>query len=496
MWRVDLIHSSDIFARSLTGTAPLPYGWIYGFKLGGVVLPDGYAWMRGAAVGLFVVGILAFFVFLVRIVASGRPHRTRTFLIGAAMATCLALPLLPAFRDLARYFNNYLFEVSITAALVLACALLGTSRLAVVAYVAVLVLVPLFSISTLYLLPGAVLCGAWWAWHSADRRRNVWIVAAATASSALVAGAVFLGLYQPVTDSNPGLTDFWAAEQLGAPGGGVLTLGRTTSMLRDGLFFNEVSTGAGVAGVLVALVAAGGFVVGTVTICRRWPWYGVLIVSGCVGVLAAGVIVDAPVTPVRVNLGVYCLVYLAIVFGCFRALAYVTERVASNRSRSGLVAFGVIVIGALVWLWPAAEPAPAVFARGLAADLGVIARSPTDDNLVLSYHFMSHFYTHDALVNDRPEGKSFTVLREVAGSDWLYDDISTIAERELPDGGMLWCVIPYALGPDESARACQVPPRFELLEEHDGAAARIIAYRVTASDSARAEPVVALVSRR
>ena len=131
----------------------------------------------------------------------------------------------------------------------------------------------------------------------------------------------------------------------------------------------------------------------------------------------------------------------------------------------------------------------------MTADLDPVAASTAPRNVVLAYHTMAHFYAHDRLVNDTPGGAGrFTVITYalvpmlwlafigaawfvthtplpwhgwlamvlatgVVGDDALYRPVdATIDRYDLRSGDMVWCVIPYDLGPDRSLQACRFAP--------------------------------------
>jgi len=138
-------------------------------------------------------------------------------------------------------------------------------------------------------------------------------------------------------------------------------------------------------------------------------------------------------------------------------------------------------------LWPPATSGEHAFAQGLLHDLDVVAQSTTHDNLVLSYHYMSQFYSHDRLVNGGSRDRHYVVVPDRKGDDALFRDVDELEARYLPHGGTVWCVVPYALGPTNAARACHLhSPAVEVAHEH-GRQAEITGFAVpTASAGSRA----------
>jgi hypothetical protein len=483
MWRVDLIHSSNTYQESLLGTAPLPYGWIYGFKILNPfnIGPPG---MRAAELILFVGGLVILFLTLIEVTKEGQ-KRPAIGAVVVALATCATLPLLQIFVHQSRYFNNYLFEVTYSFCLLYACVMLDRSRRAFPALLVLIVLCPLFSLSSLFLLPGVIIRTALWVWSSDERRTRVFALGIALGAAGAVLLGAYLGLYRAVTDANPQLEGFWASEELGAPRGGPLMLARTLSSIRIGVFSAAGIEFDGVGGVLVTSLLIVSAAIGAWTLYRRWPWLMVIIGTGWVTLVMAGVVTSSPVTPIRVTLGYYALVFAVIVFGFFemvRALAaWVAQRVSMPRLQH--VAVAAVGVLTLVALWPELRPPVGqVFARGFGRDLDVVANSPSDDNLVLVYHFMSIFYAHDRLANEVDDPSRFTLIPEFRGDDSMYENPDRYVRRHLPRGGIVWCVVPFALGTEVFYEACQFD-RDDLVkvDELHGVNAQITGYRVPAS---------------
>ena len=320
MWRVDLVRSTGLFDHVLPGVTPIPAGWV--FMLRGLqpligTDTEGY---RIASILLYAPAVAAVF-FLLR--ELGRPRRVThgsTVLASVtAAAAALSLTVFPVVTNLSRYFNQYLFEVAYTAALVTCCVLIGRRTWAFVAFLVGAAAAPLFVISPLAMLPALFAAAVWWAATAdAERRaRRLLATGAAAVTSGVIALVVYAGFYAQL--SNRGLEAFWHDELLSNADGDVLLVGRSLELLRNGVLGNLFGTGGG-PWALGTIVVVGSFVVGTVTACRRWPWFGVLLVSGWLSTIAAGLVADGPVTPVRVTLGFYWVVYVAIALGFFRAI--------------------------------------------------------------------------------------------------------------------------------------------------------------------------------
>jgi hypothetical protein len=337
---------------------------------------------------------------------------------------------------------------------------------------------PLFVLAPLPLLPPLFVVVAWSAATSdpGGRARRLVAVVASAAVSAALAVVVYLGLYRGMSDT-AWLQDLWAGAGVsGASGEGGL-VPRTLELTGLGVLGDLPGSWAWKLPLIVTLAAC--LSIGAVTIMRRWFWYPVVLVGGWLCLLVGGAVTGGPVTPVRVTIGFYWIVFVTIALGFFHAVVWLTRRAGAPPAVQ-VGALGVALVLVVAGLWtPRPLPLEEAFARGLLHDLDTVAASPTADNVVITYHFMAHTYAHDALVNRAPDGRHFVVLGPRTDDDLrLWDRVDARARRHLSDGGTLWCVIPYAAGPARAERACRVGPRARELVRFEGTQALIVAYAV------------------
>jgi hypothetical protein len=481
MWRIDLIRSAHPYDHPFMGVTPVAPGWVYLFRVLAPVLTDDAGSFRVASILVWSTAIGSLFVLLRELGRPRRPSRGASLVTGAtAAAAALSLTVLPFVTSFTSYFNQYLFEVAYGAALVACCALVGRRRWAFATFLLLAAGAPVFVLSPLALLPGTFAAVLWWAWRDDVARRGPRLVA--VVSSGAVAGlaaiVVYTTLYARLADQ--GLANAWRLEALRGAEGDPLLVGRTLDLLRDGVLGSALAPG-GAWWVIGAVVLVAAFVTGTVTACRRWPWFGVLLVSGWASTLLAGAATDGPVTPVRVTLGFWFLVYVTIAFGFFRGVAFLVAALHAPVVAQ-LAVLGVVLAAVVVASWP---PAPVTtgntFAQGLLHDLDVVVDSPTRDNLVLTYHYMANPYTHDRLVNRRPRDRAYVVVGQSGPNDErLFEPahVDALLRRSLPDGGTLWCVIPYASGPVDGGRACPTPPELRQIVRSPGHMANVVGYEV------------------
>jgi|GEM_PF-4806251 len=480
MWRVDIIRSADPLAhfKQVAG-APVPLGWILLHKALAVVLPHGAFGLRVTSLFFFAVGLTILAYAVRAILDSGvtASSRLTPWIVGAA--TALLLAIIPTVTALSEYFQNYLFEVAFAAALLLAAVRLPTRRWAFPTLLILIAVSPLFVLSPLFLLPILVVVGTRWAWQQDQRRKMLTELAAACAVATVLGSIMYFGFYRPVVDA--GLKSFWAAETLRSSHQSLAELLlRSARQVRSGILQDALPNLHGVGNLLASSLLVVSAIAGFVVLSKCWIWYAPLFFSAWLFAIAASAVVDWPMTPVRVNLGVFVLVYAAIIVGFFSLVALLAT------SRFAPVAI-VVVGGALfIALWPTLAPAPdgaKPFAVGLAADLGVVEATSSPANLVIAYHEMSKAYVHDRLVNHAHPGRTFHIVYQRSPADPVpYRPLDKLIARWLPDGGTVWCVMPHEIGADAAGRACRfTSASVTKVLEHPGLRAVILEYRASSA---------------
>jgi hypothetical protein len=440
-WRADLIRSAHPLARYRTNNAPIPPLWIAVLRTTSIVAPDGFAGLRLQNLALAVTfpvsaGIL-FGVLL------GRQDPLRAVPVSAAVTVVCSVVL--AVAGVATYLNDYSFQATAVVLVVLLSLLVDRGVIRRGWAAAGIVLLPTATLGGLVVLPVLFL---WWL------RPNGWPVDATTwarraivpAVSCAVALTMYLWLYRPQVDA--GLKGFWGPEILhdGTRSVGTVLVDIPRSVAVR--FFPPRFDWLGNAGVglLVMLLALAGLP----TLARAWRWMPWIIVTSWPIAAVLSVAVAWPVTFTRVNLPFVWLWYGSAIVGVGALLAPLLRRRAAP-------VYAACALLALVLVPSRLPPSNAGYARGLYRDLDVIAASPYAHNVALSYHFMSHFYVDDKLENLSSHPDRFTVVREVNGSDELYNETDqAILDAGWQRGDAVWCVIPYEVGPDTADRACHV----------------------------------------
>jgi hypothetical protein len=442
-WRVDFIRAADPVDRMLSHDTPVPVGWVYAMK---ALSPFGHDpvlfRLVVAATYVLAAGVLA--LLLLRIAQRGPiGERGRIPPVVAAGAVGL-LAFAPAVSHPYHYVSNYPAEVLYVALAVLAAEELGRHRLAPRALACLLVLAPLFVVGGMLVVPSLLACLGWWAWTSEPerrRRRLAWAGATA-AATATTSTTIFLWLVRPVT-SRPSIGDYWvgSGDSLGGEASVVDLVRQTVGAASSTLGGDHPA---------MAALLAGGFVVGVVSVARRWPALLAVVASSYGLAIVASALAHWPMTLQRVNLCFTILALALVWFGVLRTVAWVLPALD-----------GWAVVPALLVLlgvtWPTPWGFDDAYARGLRADLLAIVPHAAPTNVVLSYHRFSHFYAHDALVNEHHDGVTFALEFE------SWDDPTTIytdpgalvARHDLAPGDMVWCVMPWMMG-DSIDDACQL----------------------------------------
>lgn len=468
MWRANFVHSPHWWDLYLSWDTPTPPGFVFLFRALGVVLPTGPTALRIGTLVALVVTLLITLRLLLAIIDrpprplpfGGRPAgdhrdrrdspRRRTSMQLAAFAACLAVPLLSAVGT-QRTFVPYFVETAVGAGLLLGSALLGRHRAAWPGLLALVAVAPLVSIGAMFLLPATAVYVLRWAWSEPDAsRRTAWSVGAL-----LLAGAeallVYLVAYRPV--AKPTIVDYWAGSVLrGHLGDSGQLAARSAGLLGDGVLGWGRWPWTGGNALLWAVLAASALT-GLASLGRRWPALLGFLLSGWLAIAVASIVAGWPVTPERVNLPVFLPLYVATLYGAVRMVSVVARDLVPVTA----VASALLIIA----LWPVNQTPlfGDAFLRGLTPDLSVVGASPAQENLVLTYHFASRWYAEDALVTSSPGGRTFTVVPETYTDQSVYDQerVADLVAR-LPSGSAVWCVIPFDAGPDNTTRACPVPP--------------------------------------
>lgn len=470
-WRVDIVRAADPLARYRTNNAPFPPAWPFLMRVGTVFVPDGFGWMRMLGLAIAAVfpattGVLVANLVLDR---SGRTARTRrgraTTATAASLATAAACAVLAYAMGVVQYLNDYLFQAAAVSLFVLVWYLCDRGRLSRWTVGLLFPVLPLATISGMFVLPAATV---WLFWPL--RAMSPGTLARQTLaplSSLLVAGWLYVGFYRPQIDDS--LSSYWAADVL--RDGNLNPFERLDSMFRS-VSQSVVPQPFGLRdGILVGLVVIGLSVVGQVVLARVWGWWAACCLSGFGFAIVFSYAGSWPVTAGRVNLA---FLWMWMVSALVGAVVGAARAVAGREVRL----FALSGFVAALLLLPVPPPGPEPYARGLYSDLAVVAASPFRRNLVVSYHFMSHFYSHDALVNLPHGDREFTVIRQRPGDRSLIDDLDgELTRAGLASFDAVWCVVPFELGPDDADLACRLgAPGWTREIDHRGTRAIIIGW--------------------
>jgi hypothetical protein len=460
MWRVDLIRSSRPLPLLLAHDTPVPPGWIALLHVLTAVLPSSPVLFRLLALAPVPAAAALAAVMLRRALRDAPPA-----IWAGAPLLLSALPALTALY----YFTNYPFEVLYLTGLALAAVSLDRSPRWLPVLAAGVALAPLFVVGGLLALPGFVAWGAWWSRRS---RRGLAVMGAGAAVGALAAAAVYGALYRPMT-ARPTISSWWvnAGTTFGGDAGPAGLLLRLLTQSRDGLIPERLPAMGGTAAVIAALVVLAAAGAGADLVGRRQPWLLVVPLSAQVLTVPAGLAAGWPVTLERVNLCFQWFLLLVVAVGFLRLVTWpLRERPALGLA----LAVGLVVLAAPESM----RNDPHDFARGLPADLSVVAASPARRNVVIGYHWMSWPYLDDVLVNDAPAAREFDIVRDQPGDRSLYGPVDRIArEHALAAGDRLWCVKPIQLGEDFDL-ACRTAADSDLqvVDRRVSADSTIVAY--------------------
>lgn len=475
VWRADYIGATSLMERYSTHDTPIPLAWLYVLRLSSRVLPDGFMALRLQSLALSALALVISAVLLSQLL-SDRFARPIASVVGASSALLMAT--LPAYTLVASNFNDYIFQSLSTTLVVWLWWRYSRSstRRRGAQLLASVVMLPFFTMSGLFLLPAVAVD----LWARARRHRMTGVrsheIVTAFAISGGLAGALYVTLYLPRVGGR--LSTYWQASTLrgnDSPRLGKLVVQRfwdnvlpTRTMLIDA----DLRTNRVALAIVLALAAAGLYVIG-----RRWKQFPIALGSAFVFGMIASWVADWPLTPERVNLPYLWMLYVSITVGLMSVVTLAVRRPW---------AISVITICLLAMgLPPATSDRVKPFAQGLYEDLEVVANSPVKKNIVVSYHFMSQFYSHDRLVNRGPMGHTFLIVRERVEDPRLFQDLNrVIREAGWVSGMAVWCVIPFESGPDSTREACDVAlPGLEKTVERVGSRANIVGWLPDSSAS-------------
>jgi len=460
MWRYDMVRDASPRARALLHDTPIPPGWLYAMHYLLAPLPASRSLARAATLIPAAVG-LAFLADSLRMIAqrSGvlRGHARLIAALSVWAACCI-----PAIAAVSVYFNNYGVELLGGALLIWAAARVQLRGARPTALLTVAVVLPLFTQGALLMTPAIILL--WRRGHLPISRRT-----AAVALAALVAtvGVVWVFFYRPLTSGN--LVNYWSDERFGV-GGAWSFITHFASQFNSAFAASrDQSVGAlAVAATVVALT------VGAVVVARGCWSFLAFVVAGQLGAIVASVVVAWPSTPVRVNLAFIAPIATLIPFGALMLVWRALHDRAGNRFVAPIASLA-LTAAMVPLMWPTSiignATASTTFARGLTEDLRVVANLSGSRVIVVGYHPMTHWYVDDVFRHDPPHPMDVTVLRETVDG-LLYTHLDQLVGDVLLPGTEVWCVVPYEVGPDATARACdlKLPTLTEFYRERMGRA--------------------------
>lgn len=462
VWRVDMIRSGWTFDRYFQHNTPLSPGWLvlnWGLF---ETLPQSREIMRLSALVPALFGWLLIADVLRRRLRPRFGSLCARAIAGATVSTAL---LLPGQAQLVTFFNNYSFELFIAAGFLWSVALIedGHIRLGMSIFGALLVVTPFVAQAPLFLAVPAT----FWVFaraDSSDRKRLMWMAGAGV----FVMAVTYVFFLRPVREREilgaVSIGDYWNNESLRAlsPMAAVRLWVRT---LRDAVV--PISWRDTIGGWIYFVM---GFGWGVVSLWRVFRFWVVAAVASQGVIAVASMTLSWPIGFGRLNTAVGFLFTGAVPLGIWTLVVAGADRVvrvsrrdwssSKIRARSLATFTAALVVLFSVFAWPteirSSASDTAVFARGLSGDLDQLESWANEGDVVLGFHFMSSWYTHDRLVTDGDV--PLIVLDELRVGERLINDPTSVVEESAPDAKTVWCVLPYELGPDGVSQRCQLDP--------------------------------------
>jgi hypothetical protein len=299
--------------------------------------------------------------------------------------------------------------------------------------------------------------------HAVDRRAALIALASTVAMSGVVAALSYLFMYRDALGRNT-TAEFFAADRFT---GGPLDLPSAIEhFVRGALAWNYP---AGSPRLVLALA-----VVGFVVVALRRPLVALSLGLGLIGLMLASRFAGLPGTANRVSAPLVLLVCLLPPLAVAETVIVVLQHV--RPVAAGALAGAALAVAAVAWWTPQHDEPPYRGLRGITADMAPIAASPYEDNVVITYHWMTKWSAHDLLVNGGTRHRRFVIVGEkrdldveyIALEQPVYTDVAGLVRRIAPPTAAVWCVVPYDVGPDAGTRACQLGPtgRERLVVNH------------------------------
>ncbi|HQZ33637.1 MAG TPA: hypothetical protein PK020_04380 [Ilumatobacteraceae bacterium] len=369
---------------------------------------------------------------------------------------------IPALAAVSVYFNNYGVELLGGSLLIWAASRVQLRGSPPTLLLTLGVVLPLFTQGALLMVPAIVVL-----WRRGHITLSLHAVALWCAAATTTAGTAWAFFYRPLKSGN--LVNYWSNERFGEGGAGSFIAHFWHQFTSAFVPSRDQSVGAlAIIATVVALLLG-------VAVMARGCWSFLAFVAvGQLGAIVASMVVAWPSTPVRVNLAFLAPAATLIPFGALMLLWRALRVRAAARFVTPVVMVAASAL-ALPLTWPTSvsvnATATTTFARGLTDELRVVANLSGSRVIVVSYHPMTHWYVDDVFRHDPPHPMEVTLLRD--GPDGLlYTELDRLVGDVLQPGSEVWCIVPYEVGLDATAKACnlQLPTLSEFYRERMGRA--------------------------
>ena len=488
IWRAAMVRDRWSFHDYFRHDTPIPPGWLVAmWAITSVVTPR-RAGLRLLGLAPAVATAVLAAVFLLRAgrrgagSIDGRNQRhgrhgraaIRSSVFAGAGAGLVVMAM-PGYAQLCTYFNNYYVDVLVGLGIVVLTDRsliaeptkrvdLGLLGLAVVA--------PWFAQSGVFLaVPAIVVLVRHRPGSRADRVRScVPFVVVLSISSA----ACYLGFLRRV-GTTASIRTFWAGES-------VRQLGLRRLLGRIGTTYVDfVAPRSPRDSVIVGVVVIVATFAGVVALSRRISGWAIIAVAPPMVAIVASYAAGWPATVVRTNAAAFFPLALSTGYGTLISIdaavrALTRRRGVAVRAAALFAASSALAVG----IWPRevlqASTNHDVFGRGLTDDLAWIVTAAHSHDVVVGYQSMTVFYLENSLRGSAAPG--ITILSERELGQALYADTLTAETLGAAPTADVWCVVPYDVGPDQSALACRLNPvTWTKVDEHRGERADITHWR-------------------
>jgi hypothetical protein len=324
-----------------------------------------------------------------------------------------------------------------------------------------LLLSPLFMMSGLFVCP-IIFVHLLFQYITGKKIKKIIEVVFTGIGALVIMGTIYLYFYKPI--QRAGILDFWEKHIIHNDFSNFIDiLNATKDQIIDSFskytFFPPIGEHT-VISTCFDLIILFCFVVGLIFTYQHMRKLCFIFISSLLFSVLLSWKLSFPFGFIRTNYAYFWVVLYIFFLGASYCVLKLSGYLKLNKIA---VATALIILLFPIKLIPDFNDSDAAFAMGIEKDLFAIADSSHKNNLILSYHFMSKYYTNYYLNNYYPsEGKFYQIVPESHADHngrenrkEIYDNVNNLVSK-YENIDAIWCIMPFAMGPKDHARACKI----------------------------------------